>query len=531
MARIRPLTLALVPSLLLACERGPTRTNTAPPTEPTTTVAVAATPTLDHAWMRAFVERFAADDMQGRFTLDRDAIGRAADQLAQGYRELGLGPVGEAYRVGFRFPFGTVVERGHHVWVDVAGDIQALPMEQFTTLSTAGETAVMAELVWVGSDPALPSRPSGHPSAVHDRIALLQPAHGPADVPLSPDALTARLKVLRDAGARAVLVVGDGNALSQRDREALESRADASGLPVLLVARNAAAGLCEAAGESLAALEKPARASKPRVLADVRISLAPRRTDKFEQADNVLAQLPGSEHPEEIVIVGAHYDHIGRRDAGAMCRGDDDICNGADDNASGTAMVAAMARAWAKSGRRPKRTVVFAHFAGEELGLHGSKALADAPPDAPPFRGGRVVAMLNFDMVGRLGEPGLSIGGLDSSPGWMPLLDRLGSHGLPIVYEGTVNSRSDQASFYARGVPVLFFFTGMHDDYHRATDHADKLDYDGMNRIGDLALALVVEVADGAALPFSGSGEAVGRLPGSDERTVIKRVARPAPAP
>ncbi|MFO0633284.1 MAG: M28 family metallopeptidase [Nannocystaceae bacterium] len=530
MARVVRLAIALLPSLLLACERPASRTPTQPPTQ-TRPGPSAVTPTLDHAWMRAFVERFAADDMQGRFTLDRDAIGRAADVLAQGYRELGIGPVGEAYRIGFRFPFGTVVERGHHVWVDIAGNTQALAMEQFVTLSTAGETAIMAELAWVGSDPALPSGKSGRASAVHDRIALLQPAHGPTDVALTPDGLAARLKVLRDAGARAVLVVGDGNALSERDRAALEARADASGLPVLLVARSAAAGLCEGAGESLEALEKPVRASKPRVLAGVRVSLAPRRTDKFEQADNVLAQIPGSEHPEEIVIVGAHYDHIGRRDAGALCRGDDDICNGADDNASGTAMVAAIARAWATAGRRPKRTIVFAHFAGEELGLHGSHALADTPPAVPPFRGGRVVAMLNFDMVGRLGDPGLSIGGLDSSPGWMPLLDRIGSHELPIVYEGTVNSRSDQASFYARGVPVLFFFTGMHDDYHRASDHADKLDYDGMNRIGDLALALVLEVADGAALPFAGDGAAVGRLPGSDERTVIKRARPPAPAP
>src|SRR5690606_8622776 len=101
-----------------------------------------------------------------------------------------------------------------------------------------------------------------------------------------------------------------------------------------------------------------------------------------------------------IVMLGAHYDHIGTAEAGMMCRekDGDGICNGADDNASGTAMVLEVARAMAEARYRPARTIVFAHFAGEELGLLGSKALAAAPPKAAPFDGGQVVAMINLDM-------------------------------------------------------------------------------------------------------------------------------------
>ena len=143
---------------------------------------------------------------------------------------------------------------------------------------------------------------------------------------------------------------------------------------------------------------------------------------------NVLGVLEG-EGPlaEETVIIGAHYDHIGVPGEGVFCQqeGDDTICNGADDNASGTAMVLEVARAYADAGYQPKRTVVFAHFAGEELGLFGSKALAEDPPDVAPFAGGTVVAMVNVDMVGRYADKGLAIGATSSSDHWLPLLQHV----------------------------------------------------------------------------------------------------------
>ena len=247
---------------------------------------------------------------------------------------------------------------------------------------------------------------------------------------------------------------------------------------------------------------------------------------------NVLAYVPGTERPEEIVVVGAHYDHIGTTEKG-MCRPakddggrEDRICNGADDNASGTAMVLELARSFARA--KPRRSVVFAFFAGEELGLFGSKALADHPPEAPPFDGGRVVAMINLDMVGRLGPKGLAIGGVGSSSAWMPLLDEIGNEGLKILYERAVASRSDQANFYRHEIPVLFFFTGIHRDYHRVGDEADAINRPGMARIGRLVARTVWAVADGLDVPFTPprteAEGLVGGLPGSNPATVEKKV-------
>lgn len=266
--------------------------------------------------------------------------------------------------------------------------------------------------------------------------------------------------------------------------------------------------------------------SKP--LAGVELALSVALEPVLLQVPNVLASLPGGDLKEEVVMIGAHYDHIGVAGAGQCAETRvgatvDAICNGADDNASGTAMVLELARAWRASGRTPRRTIVFTHFAGEELGVLGSTALAEAPP----FDLKRVVAMVNLDMVGRLGPKGLAVGGLGSSARWMALLDEVGPAGLEVLYEGSVATRSDHASFYRKEIPVLFFFTGMHSDYHRPGDHADKINLAGMSAIGEIVAGVMVALGDGYQVPWRPAGPEGGLsqgLPGTDPATVIKRV-------
>jgi Zn-dependent M28 family amino/carboxypeptidase len=186
-------------------------------------------------------------------------------------------------------------------------------------------------------------------------------------------------------------------------------------------------------------------------------------------------------------------------------------------------MVLELARALKQRGRAPQRTIVFVNFAGEELGILGSKALAEAPP----FDLKRVVAMVNLDMVGRLGPKGLAIGGLGSSDAWMPLLDQVGTEGLEILYESSVATRSDHAAFYRKDIPVLFFFTGVHSDYHRPGDHSDKINLKGMGSIGQIVGGVMLALGDGLAVPWKAPGKDGGLsqgLPGSDPATVLKRV-------
>jgi Zn-dependent M28 family amino/carboxypeptidase len=257
-----------------------------------------------------------------------------------------------------------------------------------------------------------------------------------------------------------------------------------------------------------------------------------------DQIPNVLAMIPGSDLAHEAVLVTSHFDHLGIAEEGkGTCAAATDssgnrdtICNGADDNASGTAMVVELAHAFTESGIEPRRSLVFVSFAGEELGLWGSRALAAKPPEAPPFADGKIIAVINLDMVGRLGPRGLAIGGLSSSPDWMPLLDEVGAAGIEVTYERSVSNRGDHVPFYEKKIPVLFFFTHVHKDYHRAGDHADRINREGMAKVGEIVAGVLVKLAAGRAVPFSPpKTEAeglTGNLPGSDPNTVEKRVKK-----
>lgn len=181
----------------------------------------------------------------------------------------------------------------------------------------------------------------------------------------------------------------------------------------------------------------------------------------------------------QVLVIGAHFDHLGRSTDGALDpQAGDAIRNGADDNASGTAAVLELARRFAA--RPARRSVMFVNFSAEELGLLGSAYFADHSP-APLDS---VQAMLNFDMVGRLKDDRLIVYGTGTAAALPGVLDSAnGASALRLSPVPDGYGPSDHSSFYARGVPVLHFFTDVHDDYHRATDDADLLNYPGLTRV------------------------------------------------
>ena len=222
---------------------------------------------------------------------------------------------------------------------------------------------------------------------------------------------------------------------------------------------------------------------------------------------NVLAILPGTGRPAagdqpaipagETVILGAHYDHLGFGGTNSAAPGIEAVHPGADDNASGTALLVEVARRLAAGPPLP-RTVLFAAFSGEERGLLGSAHYAANPP--VPLA--ETVAMVNLDMVGRLDGGKVIVHGTGTGTGLEPLVDRLvAAHGLEAAKEPGGFGPSDHASFYAKGIPVLHVFTGSHTDYHRPTDTAEKINYEGMARLADLVTGLVRDLASTAERP------------------------------
>jgi aminopeptidase YwaD len=229
---------------------------------------------------------------------------------------------------------------------------------------------------------------------------------------------------------------------------------------------------------------------------------------------NVIAMQPGTDPTlhAEYVVIGAHFDHLGRSSFSAMDPdAKDAIRHGADDNASGTAAVIELARRFhAVPGRRP---ILFANFSGEELGVLGSGYFVEHSP--VPLDS--ITAMLNFDMVGRLRNDKLIVYGVNTATEMRGIVDSANRvQPLAIVAEGDGFGPSDHASFYGKNIPVLQFFTDMHEDYHRATDVASKINIPGEARVIDYAERVARAIADRPSrLTYVRSSQPPPRMPGS----------------
>lgn len=212
-------------------------------------------------------------------------------------------------------------------------------------------------------------------------------------------------------------------------------------------------------------------------------------------SQNVLGVLPGEGTlAGQWVIVGAHYDHIGWAEVAP-----DSIVvfNGADDNASGTALLMEMARVLSReierlpAGAEGRRSIMFQAYGAEEIGLVGSTFFCQMPTVAMDS----IVVMLNFDMVGRLRDDNLILIGSSSSIGWADIVAEANVESLYITYSETSINRSDQWCFYEQEKPVLFFHTGLHAQYHTAYDDVELINEDGMLSVGNVALGVLLDVA------------------------------------
>ncbi|HEY0982169.1 M28 family peptidase [Schlesneria sp.] len=260
---------------------------------------------------------------------------------------------------------------------------------------------------------------------------------------------------------------------------------------------------------------------------------------------NVIGVIDG-EGPlaDETIVIGAHYDHVGRGGQNSLAPGSTEIHNGADDNASGTVTLLELARRFGEKAKiaKPTRRLVFIAFTGEELGLLGSARYCKEPV----FPLDTTIAMLNMDMVGRLKDDKLIVYGTGTSPRWEPELKQFnGDAGFKLIFKPEGIGPSDHASFYAKKIPVLHFFTGEHADYHKPTDDWEKINIEGVSRVANLMEAMIdatlsqserpayVEVQGNSTPGRGGSRPYVGTIPefGNEEPGyAISGVAAGGPA-
>jgi len=326
----------------------------------------------------------------------------------------------------------------------------------------------------------------------------------------------------RNHGARAVIVMngklndGEDDVLT---RFGSVSGPENAGILFLQVKNAAAQQWFAAAGKSLAEVQNQINTStSPESFAfpaKLQVSLKVNIESTRATVNNVLAYLPGK--TDEYIIIGAHYDHLGRGYYDSLAPSQiGQIHPGADDNASGTAGVLELARLLAPMKGKLQRGILFASFAGEELGLLGSAEWVKEP--TLPL--GKAVAMLNMDMIGRIKDGKVYIGGVGTGADFKSLLEEeKGKSPFKFEYSAGGYSASDHTSFVAKKIPVLFFFSGLHADYHKPSDTWDKINAPSaahlLDFIDDVALkidsepqrtAFVTVVEDQAGDHTSGGG-------------------------
>lgn len=467
---------------------------------------------FDTVTARRHLDILASDDMRGRNTPSPE-LERAADYIAGQFRSFGLEPLNGSYFHGYHLermhlaePTTLTILKGRDT-VHMALKADFIPFE----MNGAGNADLRNKrVVFVGFGITVPEQQYDDYAGIdaHDAVVLVMRGE-----PLSMrqhGSMTEKIRNARAHGAVAILAVDvlRGKSLTvsgypwpmlypnlPKDAVPLTwTKPDVKLLPVFHIGEAVLNALVDSIGTLHArrVLIDSLCAPQSMELPGVRISCKVTFVRDSVPVRNVVGLLKGAVHPDEYVVMGAHYDHIG---TGRPNDQGDSIFNGADDNASGTAGLLMNAEAFAKGTTRPDRSILFIAFSAEERGLLGSKAYA-ATPLLPLAN---CVGMLNMDMIGRCENAKLSIGGHLRCPDLIAINEeenRAVDRPFTLAYDiEAYFFRSDQASFAMKRIPVLFYFTGEHADYHRQGDEIAKINFTDLVRISSLAGRVAWRVA------------------------------------
>lgn len=445
-------------------------------------------PAITASELRTHVQFLASDRLEGRGT-GTAGERAAADYLAAEFRRLGIAPAGTSdYFQEFPFVAGVKLGSGNAASVSKAGKRTALTLDKdFRPLGFSSSGTFEGEVVFAGYGISLTQ--AGYDDYagidVTGKVVVLLRHHPDGENPHSPfgSVGAARYKTnkARELGAKAVILL-TGPAEDDQDKLAglsYDASTGDAGVPVIGITRAAAR---EYLGLDVAGLQDSINASrKPRsfALQNLRLEVSAEIIPIRQTGRNVLAYLEGSDPvlKNEVVLFGAHYDHLGLGGSGSLSPDTVAIHNGADDNASGTAGILELAGYFAARKKEIKRSILFLLFSGEERGLLGSAYYVKNP--TIPLQNS--LAMLNMDMIGRMNNRKLIVYGTGTSPTFETLVNNANADStfdLKLVADGF--GPSDHASFYGAGLPVFHFFTDLHSDYHKPSDDWNLLNYDGM---------------------------------------------------
>jgi hypothetical protein len=525
------------------------------------------------ARMRADLTFLASDACEGRGP-GTAGIDKAADYIAAAFKAAGLkggmpdGTFFQPFLVRGNPTLGSAVGV---TLTPPEGEAMTLKInEQFQALGLSGSGSASGPIVFAGYGITCdkPSYDDYHGIDVAGKVVLLIrkcPRYSDKDHPFGDDqtvqqhaALAEKIANAEKHKAVAVILTNDA---SEQDDALIDFDAafgGAGNIPAVQIKRSIAEKMLKGVlNKSLPEIEEsiakdltPAGAASTGWTAKVTVTVERRQMP----VKNVVGALEGAGPlAKETVVIGAHYDHLGyggRRSGSMAEKNVKAIHHGADDNGSGTTALIELARRFGAEKDRQGRRLVFIAFAGEEMGLLGSKHYVDNPL----FPLESTVAMVNMDMVGRLvadptsGKGKLEVGGTGSAKEFDALIDKINAkHGFDVKKNKAGVGPSDHTSFYLKGVPVFFLFTGLHKQYHKPADTVDLINFAGMKQITDLAEDLTKNLATETAKPelvkgvgslFQGGGRMnvprIGFMPGNyDEEAdgvLVGSVSKDGPA-
>jgi len=470
-----------------------------------------ANPNITQSELRGHVRYLASPELNGRRT-GEEGNRLAAAYIAKEFSRYGLKPAGDSgtYFQHFQIIASVKPAADNALMIRANGLAKNFTLdEQFRPIAFTENTSVTGPLVFVGygittkDDSVQYDDYAGLDVKGKIVAAMRYSPAGPGDNRFTRyHSLMEKAYIARDHGAVGILFLSA--APGQEGADLIPFK-----YPVTKSAGIASAAvrwmdmdtLLQAAGKDLKEIQQRINTSqKPESfeIPNVEATLKTQTERVYAKSANIAGLLEGNDLKGQLVVVGAHMDHLGMGGENSLQPDTVAIHPGADDNASGTAGLLEVAQYLSSQRASLKRTVLFLAFSGEEEGLLGS----DYYVKNPTLPLDSTIAMLNMDMIGRMKDSTLIVEGMGTSPNWETIVRREnGDSSLHLKLKPDGYGPSDHASFYGKNIPVLFFFTGLHQDYHRPADTWEKLNYAGEESVAGYVARLTVDVANEPARP------------------------------
>jgi len=470
--------------------------------------------TLDKSALRDIVKFLASDELKGRFP-GTDGMEQAAKFVETKFKASGLKPFNNSYRQSFDVTTSYSAGDNNIVTFETIVQRIGVPKERwprmkqswelshdFSPLAFSDNGKVNGEVAFVGFGISAPELKYDDYEGidVKGKIVILMSE--------SPDGekkdgefsrytdLRYKATNARNKGALGLIMIKiQGDSMNVFERLDYSNVGGNSGIVAIQAQRQSLTKffpknrILIQIEDSIIKYKKPGSFILPNVTVEISADLSENKSQTY----NICGYVEGTDPllKGEYIVIGAHYDHLGMGGPTSRYTGKKPmIHNGADDNASGVAAMLEFADYFAKN--PTKRPLIFCAFSGEEMGLLGSSYFVRNLP----VNKDQIIAMLNFDMIGRLKDE-LTIFGFSSATIFESIADSLTTFtGQKIIKASDAYGPSDHSSFYAEKIPVLMIFTGVHEDYHKPSDDWDKINYDGMIKVIDFSSKIIKSIAD-----------------------------------